>query len=517
MTNPGTEPMDEALGTSGVSRRQIIGALSLAGASGLLAGCVAEETLPEGAGSAPAEPLPDDLWRGSALDLAAAIRRGEVSSLEVVESHLARIDAVNGHLNAVVRVLAEEARDAARAADEAVAAGGELGPLHGVPISVKDNIAVAGTPTTNGVPSLAEEDATEDALIVRRLKDAGAIVLTRTNLPDLGLRTHTDSFLYGLTRNPWAADRNVGGSSGGEGAAIAAGMSCLGLGNDIGGSLRVPAQCNGIASLKPTLGRIASATGGSMSGQLMAVDGPMARRVADLRAACELLGRYHRSDPWSMPVPLDLERPNAPVRVALVAEPSGGSTHPDVAAGVHAAGEALASAGYAVEEVEPPMTAEARRAWEVFLGYELNTAREGLKAIMSPQAYEFLEGALALFDVESAAAYEAMYGQRHRIASAWQDFQHDYPITVAPVMTQPPFVVGHDLQDPGDVLDQMRFEVAINLLGLPAVCVPTGVANGLPQVVEVIGGRYREDLCLEAGQVIEDAFGIVTPIDPVMA
>lgn len=503
---------------AGVSRRQVIHALSLAGAAGLLAGCNGDATTAaDSAADVAAGPMPDDLWRAGAGELAAAIRRGEVSSVEVIESHLARVEAVNGHLNAVVRVLADEARAAAQAADEVAAAGAELGPLHGVPISVKDNIAVAGTPTTNGVPAFAEENAEEDALIVTRLKDAGAIVLTRTNLPDLGLRVHTDSYLYGVTRNPWAADRNVGGSSGGEGSALASGMSCLGLGNDIGGSLRIPAQCNGIASLKPTLGRIASATGGSMSGQLMAVDGPMARRVGDLRTAYELLGRYHRSDPWSVPVPLDLAPPASPVRVALVPEPSGGSTHPDVAAGVRAAGAALEAAGYAVEEIEPPMAAEARRAWEVFLGYELNTARQALKEVMSPEAYDFLVRALDMFGVESPAEYEAMYGQRHAIASAWQDFQEDYPVTVAPIMTQPPFVVGYDLKEPGDVLDQMRFEIALNLLGLPAVCVPTGVADGLPQVVEVIGGRYREGLCLEAAQAIEDALGIIAPIDPVMS
>ena len=503
---------------AGLSRRHVLHALSLAGAAGLLAGCNGDAAGPAGeaAASVAAGPMPDDLWRASAGELAAAIRRGDVSSLEVVDSHLARVEAVNGHLNAVVRVLADEARAAARAADEAVAAGAELGPLHGVPVSVKDNIAVAGTPTTNGVPALADVVADEDALIVSRLKGAGAIPLTRTNLPDLGLRVHTDSGLYGVTRNPWAADRNVGGSSGGEGAALAAGMSCLGLGNDIGGSLRIPAQCNGIASLKPTLGRIASPTGGDLSGQLMAVDGPMARRVADLRTAYELLGRYHASDPWSVPVPLDLAPPASPVKVALVPEPSGGATHPDVAAGVRAAGEALEAAGYAVEEVEPPMTAEARRAWEVFLGYELNLARPALRVIMSEDAYGFLTEALDLFGVDQATEYVAMFADRHAIATAWQEFQEDYPLVVGPVMTEPPFVIGLDLEDPGAVLRQMRFEVAINLLGLPAVCVPTGVAGGLPQGVEVIGGRYREGLCLEAGQAIEDALGIITPIDPVM-
>ena len=514
MTTQEFEPQE----INGVSRRQVIHALSLAGAAGLLAGCNGDATTSaDSAADVAVGPMPDDLWRAGAGELAAAIRRGEVSSLDVVESHLARVEAVNGHLNAVVRVLADEARAAAQAADEAVAAGAELGPLHGVPISVKDNIAVAGTPTTNGVPAFADENAEEDALIVTRLKEAGAIVLTRTNLPDLGLRVHTDSYLYGVTRNPWAADRNVGGSSGGEGAALASGMSCLGLGNDIGGSLRIPAQCNGIASLKPTLGRIASATGGSMSGQLMAVDGPMARRVADLRTAYELLGRYHRSDPLSVPVPLDLEPPASPVKVAVVPEPSGGSTHPDIAASVRAAGEALQAAGYEVEEVEPPMAAEARRAWEVLLGYELSVTRSALEEIMSPAAFDFLDRALDLFAVESPVEYMAVYGQRHAIASVWQEFQEDYPVIVGPIMTEPPFVIGLDLEDPGAVLDQMRFEVALNLLGLPAVCVPTGVANGLPQVVEVIGGRYREGLCLEAAQAIEDALGIVTPIDPVVA
>ena len=172
MTTHEPEPQEIA----GVSRRQVINALSLAGAAGLLAGCNGDATAPSDAAAADAatDPMPDDLWRASAGELAAAIRRGEVSSLEVIESHLARVDAVNGHLNAVVRVLADEARVAAQAADEAVAAGAALGPLHGVPISVKDNIAVAGTPTTNGVPAFAEENAAADALIVKRLKDAGA-------------------------------------------------------------------------------------------------------------------------------------------------------------------------------------------------------------------------------------------------------------------------------------------------------------------------------------------------------
>ena len=497
----------------------MIRALSLAGAAGLLAGCNGDAATPSESGAdVAAGRMPDDLWRASAGELAAAIRRGEVSSLDVVESHLARVDAVNGHLNAVVRVLADEARAAAQAADEAVAAGEELGPLHGVPISVKDNIAVAGTPTTNGVPAYAEQNAERDALIVRRLKDAGAIVLTRTNLPDLGLRVHTDSYLYGVTRNPWAADpqrrrleRRRRRGAGQRHELPRARQRHRGLASHPG-----PVQRHRIAQADsgPDRERHRRQHVRSVDGRRRS-DGPPRRRSPHrLRASGEVPPQRSVVGPPSPSTWIRRRR-----RSRSRSCPSRAAARPTRTSLPACGPRARRSkpAGYAVEEVEPPMAAEARRAWEVFLGYELNTARQALKEIMSPDAYDFLARGLEMFDAESPAEYEAMYGQRHAIASAWQEFQEDFPVTVGPIMTQPPFVVGYDLQDPGDVLDQMRFEVALNLLGLPAVCVPTGVADGLPQVVEVIGGRYREGLCLEAAQAIEDALGIVTPIDPVMA
>ena len=188
----------------------------------------------------------EDLWKRTANDLAQMIAAGEASSLEVVDAHLDRIGEVNGWLNAVTRILAEEARTAAIDADAAVAAGEELGPLHGVPCTVKENVDVSGTATTQGLPAFAELIAPTDAPLVERLRGAGAIPIGRTNLPELGLRVSTDNPLHGLTRNPWHPDRTAGGSSGGEGSAIASGMSPLGLGNDIGGSVRNPAFCCGI-------------------------------------------------------------------------------------------------------------------------------------------------------------------------------------------------------------------------------------------------------------------------------
>jgi amidase len=193
-----------------------------------------------------------ELWRKGAVELAKLISDREVSSREVVQAHLDRVEAVNPHLNAIVRLLPDEALAAADAADRAVADGSALGPLHGVPFTVKENIDLAGTPTTQAVPALAEAVAPVDAPQVERLRAAGMIPLGRTNLPDFGLRVHTDSALHGLTRNPWNPERTAGGSSGGEAAALATGMSPLGLGNDLGGSLRNPAHCCGIASIKPS-------------------------------------------------------------------------------------------------------------------------------------------------------------------------------------------------------------------------------------------------------------------------
>ena len=280
-----------------------------------------------------------EMWRRSATELASAIASGEVSAVEVVQSHLDRIEAVNPAVNAVTLVLADDALQAAKEADRAVADGEPLGVFHGVPFTIKENLDVAGSATTQGVPALANAIAPIDAPVVERLRAVGAIPLARTNLPDMGLRVHTESGLHGVTRNPFDGTKTAGGSSGGEAAALATGMSPLGLGNDIGGSLRNPAYCCGIASLKPTSHRVPSAASTSpqeplLASQLMAVDGPMARRVADVRAAFKVLAGAHSRDPFCVPAPFDGPALSTPIRVALVPEPPGGSTTAAVSASV---------------------------------------------------------------------------------------------------------------------------------------------------------------------------------------
>jgi amidase len=296
------------------------------------------------------ESLMNELWQLSATELAQRIASRQLSSVEVVDAHLSRIDAVNPALNAVVRVLADEARASAVLADKKLAAGETVGPLHGVPFTVKENIDMARLPTTWGVPALAQAVVPADAPVVARMRAAGAIPIGRTNLPDMALRAHTVSSLHGLTRNPWNPGRTAGGSSGGEAAALASGMSPIGLGNDIGGSLRNPANACGIASIRPSAGRVPDAgyvpaEDRLLAVQLMNVQGPMARRVADVRLGLRVLMGAHPRDPWSIDAPFDGPALARPIRVAVLPEVPGGSTDPKVAAVVRRAAQALADAG----------------------------------------------------------------------------------------------------------------------------------------------------------------------------
>ena len=465
-----------------------------------------------------------DLWRMSATELAEAIRTRQASSREVVEAHLRRIEAVNPSINAVVIVMAEQALEAANVADHAVAAGADLPPLHGVPFTIKENIDVAGTPTTQGFKALANAYPSRDAPIVERLKAAGAIPIGRTNLPSGAIRWHCESELWGATVNPWERSRTPGASSAGEAAAIATGMSPLGLGNDGLGSLRHPAQCCGVTALKPTVGRIPQASSiqpadvATIGIQLTVVNGPMARRVDDLRGALELIAGPSWRDPWTVPAPLRGPQPVKPIRVAVVLDPAGQGTAKQVQDGVRKAARALEDAGYAVEEVEPPSIDAAARALVVMLSTPGTRAvwQQVMPPWMPAPTRQFMA---AFFDAAGnpdAVATEQSFVTRHAVLRWWGEFQETHPLIVAPIATDVPSLAGTDL-DEGQVAKDfttMRMAMAVNALGLPAVAVPVGIQDGLPQVVQVIGPRYREDLCLDAAGMIEDRLGIITPIDP---
>ncbi len=465
-----------------------------------------------------------ELWRMSAREMAEAIRSRHVSSQEVIEAHLQRIASVNGSINAVVIVLDEQALEAARAADRAVTGGADLGPFHGVPFTVKENIDVAGTATTQGLKALVNAYPRRDAPVVERLKAAGGIPIGRTNLPSGGIRWHCESELWGATVNPWDRSRTPGASSAGEAAAVATGMSPLGLGNDGLGSLRHPAQCCGVCALKPTLGRIPQATTvepvdmATIGMQLTQVTGPLARRVADLREVFAVVAGPTWRDPWTVPAPLHGPEPAQPTKVAIVLDPAGRGTAKQVQDGVRRAADALEQAGYGVDELEPPSIDAAAKALVAML------TTPGIRAVWQQAMSHSLpvptrQFMLAFFDaagVPDPVAAEQSFITRQSILRSWSEFLEHHPLIVAPIATEMPSQAGSDL-DEGRVaedLTSMRMAMAVNALGLPAVALPVGIADGLPQAVQVIGPRYREDLCLDAATALEDRLGIITPIDP---
>ncbi len=463
-----------------------------------------------------------DLWELGALELAAAIRNGEASACDAVEACIDRIDAVNGGVNAVTVVYAGAARAAAAAADAKQAAGEALGPLHGVPLGVKENIDVQDWPTTWGVPAFAEAQAPQDAPIVAQLKAAGAIPLAATNLPDFALRWHTDSSLRGATRNPWAQDRTPGGSSGGSAAALATGMVPLALGNDLGGSLRVPAQYCGVSSVRPSHGRVARASATMraelpISFQLMYVEGLMARSPGDVYSALATCCHFDARDPWWVPAPLEQPAGALP-KVAVSIDPGAMGVDPQVADGVRKAADALADAGYPLAEVDPPDVAEALRTWQLLLFNEVRIMMlDTIEQLSMPDA----PASLALCDPFVPTLDQAdlvrTFAERTRLLRDWLMFFQRYPLLLGPVSTDPPFTLGADLESTERskrLMDSMRLVVAVNLLGLPVSVVPAGVAGGLPQAVQIIGPPFAEARCLQAGAAVAAALGAVTPIDP---
>ena len=469
----------------------------------------------------PETTMPDEIWKLSALELAGLIRRGDVSTVEVVDAHLTRIAAVNPSINAVTVVLEKEAHAAALEADRALASGEDIGPLHGVPVTVKENIDLAGSPTTMGVPSLAESYPFADAPHVAMLKAAGAIPIGRTNLPEFALRWHTACEMRGATVNPWNFALTPGGSSGGDAAALAAGMTPLGLGNDIAGSLRWPSQCCGTAAIKPSTGRvararmIADAPPRNLTSQMFAVHGPMARSVADLRVALQVMSGPSPHDPAWTPAAFEGPRTDAPIRVAVVTDPGGLGVAPAVAAGVERAAEALRDAGYLTDYVDPPVIERCLQVYYQLLGQlggELDSALLG---------EDFLEYRASFVDatreIQGPPSADG-WAERFQLAQGWSEFMHDHPLILSPVSTMPAWPVGFDREGGESAIAWLRATamiVCVNLFGLPATALPTGVVDGVPQGVQVIGQRFCEDLTLDAAEAIEARLGTFTPIDPV--
>lgn len=468
-------------------------------------------------------PPTDALWTKSATELATLIRTGQVSSREVVQAHLERIDAVNTHLNAIVHRLDETALAQADSADRSLSTShGSVGPLHGVPFTVKENIDVAGTPTTSGVVALAHAMCERDAPVVERMRAAGGIPIGRTNLPDLGLRVHTHSSLHGLTRNPWHPDRTTGGSSGGEGSSLASGMSPIGLGNDIGGSLRNPAHCCGVSSIKPSMGVVPWATdipptALGLASQMMLAEGVMARRIVDVRLGFDIVRGAHRRDPFSVSPNLVDVPTDRPLKVAVCANFPGGDTDPHIANAVSTAAETLAARGHIVELATPPDVEATIDMWSAIMNTEMTAMRPLLDGVIGEDGRRFLDFGQEAFPTLDQTGVAFLHAQRFELAQKWSEWFTEYDVLLSPTWALPAFEHGFDIRGMAEalrVLETFRPVLFGNLFGSPAAVVPIAVADGLPIGIQVSSWRYHDLKVLGAAAMIDEDLGIQTPIEP---
>ena len=452
--------------------------------------------------------------------MAHGIREKKFSIEEVMYSVTERMALHNPRLNAVVDDYSDEAIAEAREADRILAAGEVVGELHGVPVTIKSNVDVEGKPTPNGLPAFADLIAPADSPVVSNLKKAGAIIIGRTNTPELSIRFTTDNPLHGRTLNPWHEDASPGGSSGGASSAAAAGFGPIHHGNDIGGSLRCPAFNCGLATVKPTFGRVpawlpsAPAERGMLA-QLMSVQGAICREVRDVRLATRLMAQADPRDPFWMPVPFEgWPEESGAIRVGVTSECYGHSIHPEITASIDRAAGYLSDAGFAVEQVTTPSVDDAANCWLRYLGNELKSflmpvAREhGSKTVQ-----KILEWYFEIGEVDDAEDYRIGIKERTAMTREWDVFLDKYPLVLSPYFLQQTPEWNCDTKS----LEEMRtlfqsgiYSLGTNWLSLPAGVVPIGLVEELPAGVQIIGRRFREDLILDAMESIEARVGVLT-------
>ncbi len=456
----------------------------------------------------------------SAVSMAERIRRKQLSPVELVESHLTRIQELNPRLNAFVQVDVQGARRQARVAEEAVRIGEKLGSLHGVPISIKSSIGVAGLHCESGSKLREGFVASQDAPLVTRLRQAGAIILGVTNTPELLMAWETDNLLYGRTNSPWDLERTPGGSSGGEAAAIAAGMSAGGVGSDGGGSIRVPAHFSGICGLKPTPGRIPAtghfpASAGPFA--LIGVVGPMARTVGDLKVLFEVMQGPDDGDPSAAPVPVRWPEPDDLKRIRIGYFEDDGRTPvtAETRAAVRTAAEGLRRAGFQVEPFLPEGLERARQLWWKMFGVAggmlLGPIMRGHEAEISPLLSQF-SGWAAAEPSHTGESLLDTWVQRDLVRMKIFAQMREYPVLLCPVAAIPAFRHGErSWQVEGktvEYLDAWSYTEWFNLLGNPAVVVPLGKSpEGLPIGVQIVARPWEEEIVLSVAAAVEEQRG----------
>jgi aspartyl-tRNA(Asn)/glutamyl-tRNA(Gln) amidotransferase subunit A len=450
----------------------------------------------------------NELGFASAIEIAASVRAGDLSPVEVVEGLLGRIERLNPRVNAFCAVLDEQARDAARAAEGAVRRGEPLGALHGVPIAIKDQLNVAGVRVAFGSQLLADVVASEDAPVVQRLRRAGAIVIGMTTMPEFGWQGHSWSPLYGMTRNPWDLERTAGGSSSGSAAALAAGLVPLAIGSDGAGSIRMPSSFCGVFGLKPTFGRVAQYPV-SLS-EFVTHLGPMARTVRDAALLLDVTAGPDPRDPTCLPPPDEeylaaCERGVEGLRLAWSPDLGYATVNPEVARLAAAAARRFADLGCTIEEDNPGFddpiwsadqhlwAGAANRVWDRLPEWR-DRMDPGFVAAVEMMAER------TLFDASRARA------QRFELAATLGPFFERYDLLLTPTMADVAFGTDRRERPYGPSLGWSPFTYPFNLTGQPAASVPCGWTEaGLPVGLQIVGPRFADGRVLQAAAAFEAA------------
>ncbi len=466
-----------------------------------------------------------DIWRFDATELAALTQAGELSAVEVISDALERMHQVNPSLNAVVDDLGTEALERASALDKARRNSASVGPLHGVPVTIKVNVDQKNHATTNGVVALRDVIAPDDAPVVLNLHNAGAIVIGRTNTPEFSFRADTDNPLHGRTHNPWGRHISPGGSSGGAGAAVMAGIGALAHGNDIGGSLRFPAAANGAVTVKPGLGRVpawnpSQKVERGMLAQSMSVQGLITRSAKDLHLSMPSLIAPDARDPFHVPMPWRGAGPDVPIKVAFTKNTFEYALHPEVDKALSTAREALVDAGYIVEDIDPPDVFECGRiGYRALMGEVLTLMKNDIEAAGSQTIRDIFEVYFQEFPPIVGDELIQALAQRSHYARQWSLFMQEYPLVLSPFLPQPFFRPDRDTEGAEgvhEVLGCAVYSYAMNFLGLPAASVPARLAelpNGpQPINVQIAARRWREDMAVDAAVAIEARVGQMAPI-----
>ncbi|HEY4253869.1 MAG TPA: amidase family protein [Roseomonas sp.] len=459
-------------------------------------------------------------WRLPATEIAALVRAKDASATEVARDALARLEAVNPAINAVAEHRPEDVLAQAAAVDAALARGEDAGPMAGVPVTIKVNADQAGYATTNGLRLQKGLIAQQDNPVVANLRKAGAVLLGRTNTPAFSLRWFTRNSLHGHTKNPRDAGITPGGSSGGAAAGVAAGIGAVGHGTDIGGSIRYPAYACGVHGLRPTLGRIpawnSSGAERHVGGQLMAVSGPIARTIGDVALAYDAMRARDIRDPWWVDAPH--HGPAAPKRAALCLAPDGMAVQPAVRAALRDAAHRLEKAGWTIEETDTP---PLRRPAELQAMLWLAESRRGLNRALheegDPDAIFVFAQMEALCPEPDLNSFMDALQARAGFVRQWMDFFERFPVAITPVSGELPFRDQEDVESPQAfrrIIEAQLTQVGLPLMGLPGLTVTTGLVGTIPVGVQLLAGRYREDLLLDAGRVIEAAGQPESPVDP---